>query len=174
MPKFIKYAYERLEEMAMMAMLFLIFIIMAYSVVMRYVFNNSLSWAEEICRYLFVWSAFLSAPLCLRRRSSIKIDMLMTALPLKAQRALIAGGDILMCAFFSYMLHAAWNVVWGVYLSRQTSPAILMPMYAVFSSAFVGFALSLLRLAERLYFLISRPEAGYASHLNAGKGGETA
>jgi TRAP-type C4-dicarboxylate transport system permease small subunit len=172
--KFLRWLDHRFEETLMMAALFLISVIMAYSVVMRYIFNDSLSWAEEICRYLFVWSAFLSASMCLKKRSSIKIDMLLLALPVKLQKAMLIAGDVIMFAFFAYMLNAAWGVSHGMYSSPfgQTSPALMLPMYLVFSASVAAFALCLLRLAQRLYFLLTTPGAGYQAHLEAGKGGE--
>jgi TRAP-type C4-dicarboxylate transport system permease small subunit len=171
---FLRWLDHKFEEVLMMVALFLISVIMAYSVVMRYIFNDSLSWAEEICRYLFVWSAFLSASMCLKKRSSIKIDMLLLALPAKFQKVLLVAGDVVMFVFFAYMLNAAWGVSYGMYSSPfgQTSPALMLPMYLVFGASVVAFALCLLRLAERLYFLLTTPGAGYRAHLDAGKGGK--
>jgi TRAP-type C4-dicarboxylate transport system permease small subunit len=171
--KFLRWLDDRLEETLMMAALAMITVIMGYSVVMRYGFNDSLSWAEEVCRYLFVYSALLSAPLCLKRRSSVKIDMLILALPPVLQTLILIAGDALMFAFFGYMLNAACGVVASVFKSGQTSPALLIPMYFIFASAALGFALCLLRLSQRLftllYSLFKTPGAGYQGHLSAGK-----
>lgn len=168
---FIKWLDNRFEEVVMMVMLAILSAIMGYSVIMRYIFNNSLSWAEEICKYLFVWSAFLSASLCLKRRSSIKIDMLLLALPPSMQRLLLIVGDIVMLVFFSYMLKAAWAVTSGLFRSGQTSPALELPMYCIYASTVVGFALCIVRLLQRMYFLLTKPKACYNDHLEAGKGG---
>lgn len=166
----LKWLDQRFEETAMMVMLAILSAIMGYSVVMRYVFNDSLSWAEEICRYLFVWSAFLSASLCLKRRSSIKIDMLLLALPPNMQRFMILVGDLVMLAFFSYMLYGAWGVTTGMYESGQTSPAIELPMYYVYVATIVGFGLCIVRLLQRIFFIVSKPKITYQEHLDAGKG----
>jgi len=167
----IKWLDKNFEETAMMIMLFMITMIMGYAVIMRYVFNNSLTWAEEVCRYLFVYSAMLSVPLCLKRRSSVKIDVIMLSLPQFLQKLLLLAGDSFMFAFFGYMLHASVGVVGTVFRSGQTSPALLIPMYFIFASAMIGFALALVRIVQRMYFLISTPGAGYQAHLDAGKGG---
>lgn len=155
----------------MMVMLAAIAAVMGFSVVMRYGLNDSLSWAEEICKYLFVWSTFLSASLCLKRRSSIKIDMLLLALPANMQRFLLIIGDIVMLAFFLYMLKAAWTVTSGLYVSQQTSPALELKMYWIYLSTVVGFALCVFRLLQRMYFLVSKRTACYNDHIEAGNGG---
>lgn len=154
----------------MMIMLMVICCVMGISVITRYVLNDALSWAEEICRYMFVWSAFLSASLCLKKRSSIKIDMLMLALRKPLQKALLIFGDLVMMFFFAYMLKGGVAVTASIFKTNQTSPALLLPMYLVYGAAAVGFSLSLIRLAQRLYFLIKTPGAGYEEHLGAGRG----
>ena len=55
----LKWINDHLEEMLMTLLLFLITSIISYSVIMRYIFNDSPSWAEEITRFFFIWSAFL-------------------------------------------------------------------------------------------------------------------
>lgn len=168
---FIKWLDNRFEEVVMMILLALLSLVMGYSVIMRYIFNDSLSWAEEICKYFFVWSAFLSTSLCLKKRSSIKIDMLLLALPQKLQRFILIVGDMIMLAFFTYFLNAAWKVTTGMFNSGQTSPAMELPMYVVFASTVVGFALAIVRLLQRLVFLIRNPNVTYTHHVEAGNGG---
>ena len=167
--KILKWLDESFEETVMAICLLLITLIMGYSVIMRYIFNNALSWAEEICRYLFVYSALLSVPLCLRRRSSVKIDIIMLKLPPLLQKLLLLAGDSFMLAFFSYVLNASFGVVGTVYRSGQTSPALLIPMYFIFASAVLGFSLAIVRLVQRMYFLITTAGAGYQAHLEAGR-----
>lgn len=43
-------------------------------VVLRYIFNNPQSWAEEVGRYLFVWITFLGAAVAFSRDTHIKVD----------------------------------------------------------------------------------------------------
>lgn len=166
---FLKWLNNKLEETLMMIMLALICIIMGVSVISRYVLNDSLSWAEEICRYLFIWSAFLSASLCLKKRSSIKIDMLMVALPKPIQRLLLILGDLIMLVFFCYMLYGGWTVSVMMYTRNQTSPALLLPMWIVYGASVAGFSLSIVRLLQRLYFLVITPGVHYDAHIEAGR-----
>ena len=38
-------------------------------VIFRYVFNNSIVWADQACRYLFCVSTFLGAALCVNEKN---------------------------------------------------------------------------------------------------------
>ncbi len=139
-----------------MIMLLLISIVMGYSVFMRYVMNDSPSWAEEITRYFFVWSAFLSLSFCLKRKSSIRIDMLLVHLPRWVQKLNLALIEIVMLVFFAYMLKGAVNVTIGMIRSGQSSPALELPMYLIYGSAAVGFLLAIIRTLQNMTGLFFR------------------
>lgn len=167
--KIIRWLDNRFEETLLMIFLLLITVVMAYSVFVRYVFNDALSWAEEISRYLFVWSAFLSISMCLKKRSSIKIDMLLTMFSPIIQRLMLIAGDLVMLAFFVYVFYGSWSNICSLITSGQTSPALLLPMYFVHFSMVLGFGLALLRLVQRLYSLTIGGVVCYDSHRMAGQ-----
>ena len=56
--KFLKKLDESFEEWLMVGLLVAIGIVMILQVVMRYIFKSPLAWAEEICKYMFVWTVF--------------------------------------------------------------------------------------------------------------------
>ncbi len=140
----------------MMLMLFMIAVVMGYAIFMRYVMNNSLSWAEEITRYFFVWSSFLSLSFCLKRGSSIKIDMILNTLPAPLQKLNLVVINVVMLACFGYLLRGAVNVTIGMFRSGQSTPALELPMYIVYGSAMVGFFLAVIRTFQNLLGLFSR------------------
>jgi len=49
-------------------------VVVLLQVVSRYLLDNSLTWTEELSRYLFAWIIFLGAALGLRDQSHIKVD----------------------------------------------------------------------------------------------------
>lgn len=52
-------------------------------VVCRYIFHNSLSWSEEIARYLEVWIVFLCGAYALGRGQHVAMDLVITHVPAK-------------------------------------------------------------------------------------------
>lgn len=56
-----------LEEFLMGAGLIMMTAIMGIQVVFRYAFGMSLSWSEEITRYIFIWEGFLSISYCTKK-----------------------------------------------------------------------------------------------------------
>jgi TRAP-type transport system small permease protein len=74
--------------------------IVALQVALRYGFNSSLDWSEEISRLLFVWCMFLAIPLGIREGAHVGLELLVAHLPPAARaqlsRACALGGAALM------------------------------------------------------------------------------
>ena len=151
----LKWINDHLEEMLMTLLLFLITSIISYSVIMRYIFNDSPSWAEEITRFFFIWSAFLSIGLCIRRQSSIRIDILLTALSEKGRCLLLVFVNIFIIAVMLYWLKGSVNVTKTLVDNGQTSPALLVPMWLIYGSSTVGFSLAIIRSAQQVLINIA-------------------
>ncbi len=54
-------------------------------VVMRFVFNDPLSWTEAVCRYSMVWFVFTAAGWGVKKYSHVRVDILLNALSRKGQ-----------------------------------------------------------------------------------------
>jgi C4-dicarboxylate transporter DctQ subunit len=79
----------QLEE-GIIALLLALMTIMTFSqVVMRYIFNDGLSWALEATMYMFGWLIFIGISYGVRIGSHIGVDALVRILPPAGQR--IAG-----------------------------------------------------------------------------------
>lgn len=74
--------------------------VVSAQVALRYGFNRSIDWADEVGRLAFVWSIFLAIPLGVRQGSHIGITLLADKLPKAWQpilkRASAALGAVLM------------------------------------------------------------------------------
>lgn len=91
-----------LVGLAMAAIFALVFL----NVVLRYGFGTSVSWIEEVARFLMIWGAFLGAGLALREGRHVAIDVLQDRLPEGARRALriaIAGIVLVFLAGLTYL-----------------------------------------------------------------------
>jgi TRAP-type transport system small permease protein len=65
-----------------------LFLIVVLAVIGRYVFGRSLTWTEEVPRYLLIWISFLAAAVGVLRRDHVGFDVLFNALPKPIRRAL--------------------------------------------------------------------------------------
>lgn len=74
---------DKIEDTALIVMFMAMVGIIFFQVIMRYVFNNSLSWSEELGKFLFVWLSWFGISIGHRRKEHIKITMLVDKLPAK-------------------------------------------------------------------------------------------
>lgn len=120
--------------------LFILFFLMVISafiqVVLRTVFNNPLTWTEELCRYSMVWLCMIGSGLAVKYGSHIAVDILKNALSPKAIK-IISGMNFLLIAAFSIVL-----IYFGIGLcSRnmsQITPGLKLPMGIVYGAMPVG------------------------------------
>lgn len=80
MKKIISWLDSYLEEALLGIFLIAMTLIMGIQVFSRYVLQTSLSWSEELTRYLFIWSGFLSVSYCTKYCISIKIEQFAASL----------------------------------------------------------------------------------------------
>jgi TRAP-type C4-dicarboxylate transport system permease small subunit len=78
--------------------------IMVVQVIARYVFNASLIWAEELCRYILIWMTFLFIGLAYHRGDLVTVDAITMRLTPRAQYLLKAVVTIPVLIFLWLMV----------------------------------------------------------------------
>ena len=82
--------------------------VVATQVALRYGFNRSIDWADEVSRMAFVWSMFLAIPLGVRQGAHIGIDIVVQKLPAPVQALLRRSAATLSAAM---MFAIAWAAI---------------------------------------------------------------
>lgn len=130
-------------RLAALALVIAIASVVAAGVFWRYVLNDSLSWYEEMAKFMMVWLVFMGAPVALRLGGHISIEMLPEALPprMSALLWLIVTLIVAWCCWMLtyYGFRFAWNG------RTQTAIAIgNVSMLWIFASIPLGAAVMLL------------------------------
>jgi len=87
------------------------------SVLLRYIFNNPVTWSEELASLLFAWLTFLGAYVGFRSRSHITIDTLVIYLPHGLQRGLARIVDVCVLSLLALILWQGVSLTittWGL------------------------------------------------------------
>lgn len=154
--KLLRWLNKNFEEVVMVAILLLMTVIMGVQVCARYLFNYSLSWTEELTRYLFVWAGFLSVSYCTVKCISIKIEQLVAKLSSRKKALVKMINHTFEFVFFAYMIPFAWKYLQTSIESGQKSAACEMPMYLVQAAPFVCFIIVIFRVAQRWWIELQR------------------
>lgn len=117
-------------------------------VVFRYGVEASLSWSEELARYLFVWVIFVGASVAVRRNQHIAMTALISALPVRPRRAFALAAITAFALFFTIL---AWVSLPLIDNARFTlSSELEIPIAWVYAAAPIGAILSVLHLFNRV------------------------
>lgn len=98
------YILNHFEEAVIVAMFAVMVIVIFVQVIMRKT-GNSLTWSEELGKFLFVWISWLGISLGQRKGEHIKITMLTDRLPFRMAQIVNIVSDlvvILICAVITY------------------------------------------------------------------------
>lgn len=78
-------------------------VIVLTAVFFRYVLNDSLTWGEQVARYLFIWMIMLGMPILYHEKANVSFDMLLTKLPLESRKMVGVILDVLVMGFGVFM-----------------------------------------------------------------------
>lgn len=134
--------------------------VVSAQVFLRYGFNTSLDWGEDLARMLFVWTMFLAIPLGVKEGAHIGIELVVKVFPVALQKALTR-----MMALLAAVLMA--TVCWQAALLVIDQWDENLPTLTVSTALFmvpvcVGAALSILYLCPSIVTGIAARSAGSA------------
>jgi len=150
----IKWLDEHLEEAIIFVALSAMSIIIAVQVLMRYGFDASLSWSEEVARYLFIWLIYIGISYGVKKNAHVAVTALDLALSDKAQRTLKLLSSIVFLLFAIAIVYYGGQVCAKIARLGQEAPATGLEMWLVYLAVPTGFTLTCFRLVQRLYFMI--------------------
>ena len=149
MKKALQWLDENLEEVLLVIALAAMAVIMGIQVIARYIFGASLSWSEELTRYIFIWAGFLSVSYCTKKCISIKVEQFVAMFPKRGKALFKLVNHTIELVFFCYMIPYAFLYLRSAIESGQVSPACGIPMYYIQAAPFVCFILAAFRIVQR-------------------------
>lgn len=166
-----------LSEIFLMALCVLGFVVMfvlgVATVFYRFVIQQSLTFPDELIRYLFIWMVLLGSAIAYRRGIHAAISMLTIALPPMIERVLVFGATLASLGFFFVLV---WHgtqlttVVWP-----QISPALEISMGWVYAAMPVGgFFLMIYALELLVKLVVMTPQQALAERRGPPSPGDAA
>lgn len=160
MSKLLKFLDEHIEDYILVILMSTMTIVIFVQVIARYVLGNSLSWSEESARYMFVWLTYLSIPFAARQRKHVKIEAALYMFPKKVRPVIIIIGDIISFLFALFIVYTGWTMTQKQIMLKQTSPAILLPMWIIYIAPCIGFLLFSIRQVQTIFLRIKNLKNG--------------
>jgi len=92
----------------------------------------NLSWAQELCIYLFIWMAKFGAAYGVRTGIHVGVDVLVNQLPRRPRAALIVFGLLAGALFTGVIGTLGAGLVWDIAHTQQVSADLELPMWIVY------------------------------------------
>lgn len=143
--------YLRILRFSCQSLLVAMVCIVILQVFFRYVLHNSLSWAEDLARYLMIWLVMTGGALVTRDNTHFKVDFLVQRLPTRVIFMLEVAIKVCLLIFLAILVYTGWNT--ALFQMDEISPSLRMPMTWPYMAFPVGAVLmgvsAVLRIVEQ-------------------------
>jgi len=139
---------DRVEDFFLTYLVIVMTLAIFLQVIMRYVFNNSLSWSEEFATFCFMWLTWIGASNAVKRNSHIRILVLVDKLKDASRNIVMLAIDIIWLLFSLFLVKNGIQMVMISYTNNRVSAALDVPMCFMYASVVTGGALMCVGLAS--------------------------
>lgn len=115
----------------------------------RYIFNNPLSWTEEVARFLFVWITFLGAFIALKSKAHIGVNSFVALFSTRTRTILENVVIFLTIVYLLFLIQVGLRIVHET--ADSVSPALNIPYAYLYASIPVSAILMVSHLAVQLF-----------------------
>jgi TRAP-type C4-dicarboxylate transport system permease small subunit len=139
-------------EKNIIVLLFSALIILCFlQIIFRSVLNLSLSWTEELSRYVFILLVYLSACAAVLENAHVRVEVIDGFVKGANKKYMDSFVDFLFIAFIGYIGYYGFMISLDAFEVKLLSPAIQVPMGIVYLIIPVTFFLTCIRLCQRIF-----------------------
>ncbi len=154
----LKFLDDHIEEYIVVICLGIMSVLIFVQVLMRYVFNNSLSWSEELSRYLLIWMVNIGISYAVKKKCHVRITALDSVFPTAAKKVLEYISSFLVLAFAGAVTVLGYQVVtFNMKMGQMSQAMEFLPVWVIYLAVPVGFGLTCFRTIQNL-MSPSKPE----------------
>lgn len=120
------------------------------NVVLRYGFNYSLAWSEELVREVIIYTTLIGCSAAIKNRSMIKIDALVQLIP-KLKIPLTYFSHFATVIFSVMMLYYGWLMALMQYRTHQKTIILQIPLVYLYAILPLMGGMMLIRTLQVIY-----------------------
>jgi TRAP-type C4-dicarboxylate transport system permease small subunit len=132
-----------------LALFLIVMVLVIFSQVFaRFILEDSITWSEELSRFLMIWGVFLGVAYASKKGQLIAVEVLPHYLPQKAKLVvhyIVQVLSIIFCGFFF-----VYGLMMTLEVTHQTSPALGISMAVPYSAIPIGMVLMFLNIVATM------------------------
>lgn len=149
--------YNKIEESILILSLIINVIIVFAQVIMRYFFNTSITWSEELSRYIFIWQVWLGTSIAFVEEQHINVDLIYSLIKSKkGQKFIDIFRYVVWLLFNLYLIKVGFESVNSMAARNALSSGMRIPLVYVYSVLPISAILLSIRILDKLFDIIKR------------------
>ena len=138
------------EEWTLFITVIVALVALFFNVVLRYGFNYSLAWSEELVREVIIYTTFIGCSAAVKNRSMIKIDASVQLLP-KLKMPLTYFSNFVIMIFAFMMIYYGWLMVLLQHRTQQKTIIMEIPLVFLYAILPLMGVMMLIRAIQVIY-----------------------
>ena len=138
------------EEWTLFVTVMIALISLFFNVVLRYGFNYSLAWSEELVREVIIYTTFIGCSAAVKNRSMIKIDALVQLVP-KLKTPLGYFSNLATLIFSAMMIYYGWLMAALQVQTYQKTIIMQIPLVYLYAILPVMGVMMFIRTVQVIY-----------------------
>ena len=147
---------NRTSKVLVIGMMAVMSVVVLAQVFLRYVVQASLSWSEELARYLMVWIGLFGASLALQEGRHIEVTLLLDRMPRALRKILMGIALLAVLGFLGLVFYQGIVLTRNIWLQR--SPAMSLPMVIPYAAIPLGSVFMMIQVLLALCRLVTEPQ----------------
>ena len=138
------------EEWTLFISVMVALVALFVNVVLRYGFNYSLAWSEELVREVIIYTTFIGCSAAVKNRSMIKIDASVQLLP-KLKMPLTYFSNFVTLIFAALMIYYGWLMMILQYRTQQKTIIMEIPLVILYAILPLMGGMMMIRAVQVIY-----------------------
>jgi TRAP-type C4-dicarboxylate transport system permease small subunit len=131
--KVLQFIDARIEEIIIVVSLAFMSILIGFQVFMRYIMASSLSWSEELGRYIFILVVNIGISYAVKMKKHIRVEVFTQWLPGRLRMFILIISDFIFLAFAVMIVFCGSDIALKIFNLNQNSPALEIPMGIIYA-----------------------------------------
>ncbi len=138
------------EEWTLFLTVMVALISLFFNVILRYGFNYSLAWSEELVREVIIYTTLIGCSAAVKQRSMIKIDAVVQILP-RTKMVLTYFSNLVTLVFSVMMMTYGWQLAVMQVHTHQKTIILQIPLVYIFAILPLMGAMMMFRTLQVIY-----------------------
>lgn len=136
---------NKVEDAVASSLLIITSLLVFVQVILRYKFNYSISWSEEVSRMMIAWFIFIGSSMAVKDNAHVNMDALFSIISGRAKILVGMIVDIINIIFCIIIIIAGINMLKNAMAIGSMATSVKIPLYIPYASVPVGVFLMLIR-----------------------------